>query len=50
MSTSPKSVSPDISFAEAEDLMRAGKINALVVKDTAEQVVGVLQIYDIHKE
>lgn len=50
MSTSPKSVSPDIRFAEAEDLMRAGKINALVVKDATEQVVGVLQIYDIHKE
>jgi len=30
--------------------MRAGKINALVVKDTAEQVVCVLQIYDIQKE
>lgn len=50
MSTSPKSVPPDIRFAGAEDPMRAVKINALVVKDATEHVVGVLQIYDIHKE
>lgn len=50
MSKQPKSVAPDMRFAEAEDLMRASKINALVVKDAAAQVVGVLQIYDLDYE
>ena len=50
MSTKPKSVSPEMRFAEAEDLMRASKINSLVVKDANAQVVGVLQIYDMNGE
>ena len=50
MSKQPKSVTSDMRFAEAEDLMRASKINALVVKDAAAQVVGVLQIYDLDNE
>jgi arabinose-5-phosphate isomerase len=50
MSIKPKSVSPEMRFAEAEDLMRASKINALVVKDADTHVVGVLQIYDLNNE
>ena len=50
MSTQPKSVSPEMRFAEAEDLMRASKINSLVVKDADSHVVGVLQIYDLNNE
>lgn len=48
MSTNPKSVSPDMRLTEAEDLMRACKVNALVVKHFAGQVVGVLQILAIN--
>lgn len=47
MLTSPKLVRSDMRFAEAQDLMRAGKINAPAVKDASENVVGVLQIFDI---
>jgi CBS domain-containing protein len=50
MSTDPKSVFPHMRFTEAEDLMRACKINALVVKDLTGQVAGVLQIFDINNE
>lgn len=47
MSVEPKSVAPTVRFAEAEEQMRAAKINALVVKDDDGKVVGVLQIHDI---
>lgn len=47
MSAEPKSVAPDVRFAEAEDQIRAAKINALVVKNDDGKVVGVLQIHDI---
>lgn len=50
MSTKPKSVAPEMRFAEAEDLMRSSKINALVVKDADSRVIGVLQIYDLNNE
>lgn len=50
MSKQPKSVTPDMRFAEAEDLMRASKINSLLVKDAEARVVGVLQIYDLDHE
>ena len=48
MTRSPKWVAPEMRFAEAEDVMREGKINSLLVKDTQGQVVGVLQIYDLN--
>jgi arabinose-5-phosphate isomerase len=47
MSAEPKSVGPHVRFAEAEEQIRAAKINALVVKDDNGKVVGVLQIHDI---
>jgi arabinose-5-phosphate isomerase len=47
MSEKPKSVGPNVRFAEAEEQMRAAKINALVVKDDNGNVVGVMQIYDL---
>ncbi len=50
MSTNPKSVSPQMRFTEAEDLMRTCKVNALVVKELTGQVAGVLQIFDINDE
>lgn len=50
MSTQPKSISPQMRFAEAEQLMRSNKINALVVEDAYSHVVGVLQIYDMNGE
>lgn len=48
MSRQPKTVQPNMRFMDAESKMRAHKINAVVVKDDTEQVVGVLQIYDLH--
>jgi CBS domain-containing protein len=50
MSTDPKFVFPHTRFTEAEDLMRACKVNALVVKDLTGQMAGVLQIFDINNE
>jgi len=50
MSKNPKSIESNLRFAEAESLMRRNKINALIVKDDAGRVVGVLQIYDFDQE
>lgn len=50
MSTDPKSVFPHMSFTDAEDLMRACNVNALVVKVLTGQLAGVLQIFDINTE
>lgn len=47
MSSHPKTVRPDMRFADAEDEMRSGKINSLVVTDDSGKVLGVLQIYDM---
>lgn len=46
MSLSPKYVSADARFAEAEAYMHAEKIDSLVVKES-NKVIGVLNIYDI---
>ncbi len=48
MTRNPKTVAPDVRFAEAEDEMRANKINALVVRNAEGAAVGVLQIYDLN--
>ena len=48
MTRNPKTVAPDVRFAEAEAEMRANKINALVVKNAQGHVIGVLQIFDLH--
>ncbi|MFO8155705.1 MAG: KpsF/GutQ family sugar-phosphate isomerase [Pseudomonadota bacterium] len=47
MTPSPKTISPEMRFAEAEDRMQAEKISALVVTDDAGRVRGILQIYDL---
>jgi arabinose-5-phosphate isomerase len=47
MSTDPKTVSPDERFADAEARIHAARIGALVVKDDAGRVVGILQIHDL---
>jgi arabinose-5-phosphate isomerase len=47
MSRSPKTIMPDVRFAEAEVYMRASKISALVVVDSKDKVVGILQIFDL---
>lgn len=47
MSSEPKLAAPDERFSDAEARLRAARINALVVKNQAGAVVGVLQIHDI---
>ncbi len=47
MTRNPKSVSPDVSLAEAEQLMVELKITTLVVSTQNQQVTGVLQLYGI---
>lgn len=47
MTVDPKVVLSDERFADAEERIRAAKISALVVKNDAGKVVGVLQIYDL---
>ncbi|NOV22349.1 KpsF/GutQ family sugar-phosphate isomerase [Cupriavidus necator] len=47
MSADPKTVSPDERFADAEARIHAARIGALVVKDEADRVVGILQIHDL---
>ena len=46
MTRNPKSVSPLVRLADAEQQMRDAKVTALVVEDPANGVVGILQIYD----
>jgi arabinose-5-phosphate isomerase len=50
MTRSPKTVSADAKIGEAEDMMRALKINTLIVSDVNDSVLGVLQIYDLDFE
>ena len=47
MTSHPKTVRPDMRFADAEDEMRTSKINSLVVTGEDGTVLGVLQIYDL---
>lgn len=47
MTANPRTIGHRERLADAEEQMRAAKINALVVKDDAGTVVGVLQIFDI---
>ena len=47
MTRSPRTVMPDVRFADAEADMRAAKISALVVVNAVGRVLGVLQIYDL---
>lgn len=47
MTRSPKTIGPDQLASEAAHLMEAHKINALLVVDTDEKVVGALNIHDL---
>lgn len=47
MTSHPKTVRPDMRFADAEEEMRTSKINSLVVTGEEGTVLGVLQIYDL---
>jgi arabinose-5-phosphate isomerase len=47
MSTDPKLASPEERFADAEARIHAARIGALVVKNDADRVVGILQIHDL---
>ncbi|AMC36358.1 KpsF/GutQ family sugar-phosphate isomerase [Janthinobacterium sp. B9-8] len=47
MSKNPKCASPDERFVDAEERIRIAKVNALVVKNNMNKVVGILQIFDI---
>ena len=47
MSSEPKLAAPDERFSDAEARLRAARIHALVVKNQAGEVVGVLQIHDV---
>lgn len=50
MTRSPKTVGPDVRFADAEADMRAAKVSALVVVDVESKVLGVLKIFDLSEE
>ncbi len=47
MTSKPLTISETERFATAEDLMRASKVNSLIVLNDAGEVVGVLQIFDL---
>jgi arabinose-5-phosphate isomerase len=46
MSRTPITVKPEARLADAEDLMRARNVHALVVQDATGAVVGLLDIFD----
>ena len=45
MTQCPRTIGPDVRFSIAEDEMRAAKINALIVVNGDNLLLGVLQIY-----
>ncbi|MBO1928027.1 KpsF/GutQ family sugar-phosphate isomerase [Thiomicrorhabdus sp. 6S2-11] len=47
MSPAPKTISAEARLSEAEELMNELKITALLVVE-AEQIVGIIQIYDVN--
>lgn len=47
MTTSPKTINQDEMFSVAEEIMQQYKINSILVSDDQENVVGILQIYNI---
>lgn len=50
MTHSPRTISPDMRFVDAETEMRTSKISALVVTDPDGSVIGLLQIYDLAED
>lgn len=49
MTRQPRTIDPSMRIADAEELMRKNKINALIAINSDGDVVGVLQIYDLDK-
>jgi arabinose-5-phosphate isomerase len=47
MTRTPKTIGPDALAVEAAQLMEAHKINALLVVDEDQRVVGALNIHDL---
>lgn len=47
MTKTPKTVSPNELFSNAEKTMRESKINSLIVVDSESVPVGILQLYDL---
>jgi arabinose-5-phosphate isomerase len=43
----PKCIGPDSKLIEAERQMTQYKVNSLLVVDNTDQLIGVIQIYDI---
>ncbi|WP_373019720.1 SIS domain-containing protein [Thiomicrorhabdus sp.] len=48
MGTSPKTISSEARLSEAEELMNQYKITSLLVTE-ADEIVGVIQIYDLNR-
>ena len=46
MTRQPVTISEDEKLVEAERMMRAGKIKALIAVDAAGAVTGILEIFD----
>lgn len=47
MTTTPKIISQNVRFSEAEEFMRLHKIDSLIVTDDDGNIVGILRIYDL---
>lgn len=47
MTRSPKTTQPNTRFSEAESFMLSHKVNALVVLDESDCVLGILRLYDL---
>lgn len=47
MTPNPKTILPNVRFSDAESFMKSEQIGALVVINSQEKVVGILQIYDL---
>lgn len=47
MSKLPKVISPDARIREAEEIMRSNKIHTLLVANQTNNLVGILELYDV---
>jgi arabinose-5-phosphate isomerase len=47
MSKSPKVISPEARINEAEEVMRQNKIHSLLVTDQTNELLGILEFYDV---
>jgi arabinose-5-phosphate isomerase len=46
MSATPLTIGPDVSLFDADEALRKARVTALVVTDSAGQVLGIFQIHD----